>query len=315
MNESKNVKALKKQLAAAIAMVCVAAVALGSSTYAWFVSNNKVTATTTNISAQSNSAYLVIDNAAAGATSETSTASTVASERPATTKLYPAQVIANGEWQSAYASTAGASTEKNTTRFTIKSTGKTDGSAEAAVEEKYAIKNTFYVGTGNYDGTFNNLKVESVTVTSKNTDLYTLAVGTETGYTSEEDTYAYLKNTTPKSAADFISKAQYDAVSTADSELAGAMRVLIKCEDNWVVWQNGKQVEKYETTEGEQALTGQANGGVLANTVTQGTDQTVEVYVYYDGADTNVFSDNLADLKDCGVNITFTATPVTHGAE
>lgn len=41
MNETKNnsVKALKKQMAAAVAMVCVAAVALGSSTYAWFVSN------------------------------------------------------------------------------------------------------------------------------------------------------------------------------------------------------------------------------------------------------------------------------------
>jgi hypothetical protein len=57
MNETKSVKALKKQMAAAIAMVCVAAVALGSSTYAWFVSNNTVKGTTTNISAQSNAAF------------------------------------------------------------------------------------------------------------------------------------------------------------------------------------------------------------------------------------------------------------------
>ena len=42
MIESKSVKALKKQLAAAIAMVLVAAVALGSSTYAWFVNNTMV---------------------------------------------------------------------------------------------------------------------------------------------------------------------------------------------------------------------------------------------------------------------------------
>ena len=51
MNETKNnsVKALKKQMAAAVAMVCVAAVALGSSTYAWFVSNNTVKATTSKI--------------------------------------------------------------------------------------------------------------------------------------------------------------------------------------------------------------------------------------------------------------------------
>ena len=37
-------KSIRKQLMAAIAMVLVAAVALGSSTYAWFVSNTKVTA-------------------------------------------------------------------------------------------------------------------------------------------------------------------------------------------------------------------------------------------------------------------------------
>ena len=55
-----SVKALKKQLGAAVAMVCVAAVALGSSTYAWFVTNNKVDATTTNISAQSNAAFMTI---------------------------------------------------------------------------------------------------------------------------------------------------------------------------------------------------------------------------------------------------------------
>ena len=41
---------------AAIAMVLVAAVALGSSTYAWFVSNNTVDATVSSIQAQSNAA-------------------------------------------------------------------------------------------------------------------------------------------------------------------------------------------------------------------------------------------------------------------
>ena len=46
-----NVKTLKKQLAAAIAMVLVAAIALGSSTYAWFVNNAQVTATNVNVTA------------------------------------------------------------------------------------------------------------------------------------------------------------------------------------------------------------------------------------------------------------------------
>lgn len=73
MNETKNnsVKALKKQMAAAVAMVCVAAVALGSSTYAWFVSNNTVKGTTTNISAQSNAPFLKIDSVTVTAASGT----------------------------------------------------------------------------------------------------------------------------------------------------------------------------------------------------------------------------------------------------
>ena len=39
-----NSKAIKRQLLAAIAMVLVAALALGSSTYAWFVASGSVTA-------------------------------------------------------------------------------------------------------------------------------------------------------------------------------------------------------------------------------------------------------------------------------
>lgn len=46
-------KALKKQLGAAIAMVLVAAIALGAATFAWFVNNNAVTATGVNVSTSS----------------------------------------------------------------------------------------------------------------------------------------------------------------------------------------------------------------------------------------------------------------------
>lgn len=263
-----NVKHLRKQLMAAIAMVVVAGVALSSATYAWFVSNNTVTATTSSISAQSNAAYLVIDNAAAGATSTSSTSSTTASETPADKKVYPAQVIADGVWQSAYASATNAATEAADTRFTIKSSGKTDGSAAAAVAEDYAIENTFYIGTGTYDGKFENLTVKNV------------------------------------------------EVSGASSELVSAVRVLIVCGDKWCVWGNGAKVSTYTTTAGAQNLSGTnyADNSVIAATVEKGTDQTIKVYVYYDGADTNVFSDNLADLTECGITITFDATPVTYGA-
>lgn len=46
-------KALKKQLGAAIAMVLVAAIALGAATFAWFVNNNAVTAERVDVSTSS----------------------------------------------------------------------------------------------------------------------------------------------------------------------------------------------------------------------------------------------------------------------
>lgn len=61
MEKNKTVSGLKKQLAAAIAMVLVAAISLGTSTYAWFVNNTKVTAGTTKVSATTTNTLLIKD--------------------------------------------------------------------------------------------------------------------------------------------------------------------------------------------------------------------------------------------------------------
>lgn len=72
-----NSKAIKRQLLAAIAMVLVAAIALGSSTYAWFASNNKVEAEGMKITATTEGANLEIslsNKFTAGTLAVTSTA-------------------------------------------------------------------------------------------------------------------------------------------------------------------------------------------------------------------------------------------------
>ena len=265
--QETNTKSLKKQLAAAIAMLLVAVVALGTASYAWFVSNNTVTATTTNISAQSNSAYLVIDNAAAGSTKTTSTSAATASETfSPDTKLYPAQWKNNFDsagkksgdegftsvvyqFESAYASAKDAATEKEGTRFAV-------GNPETAATKDYTLANTFYIGTGTYDGTFTNLKVTGVTVNN-----------------------------------------------TTSSQLENAMRVLVTCGSEWTVW------SKAGIESGSHQTSSTADGIIKESGITKGTDATVKVYVYYDGADSKVFTTNLENLKDCGVTVTFEATP------
>ena len=75
-------KALKKQLGAAIAMVLVAAIALGAATFAWFVNNNAVTAEGVDVSTSSSVPNLYITS-----TGKTTDGMTAAGTNP--TKLFP----------------------------------------------------------------------------------------------------------------------------------------------------------------------------------------------------------------------------------
>ncbi|MBR4733438.1 MAG: hypothetical protein IK081_11790 [Lachnospiraceae bacterium] len=267
------VKSLRKQLAAAIAMTLVATVALGSSTYAWFVSNSQVTATTATISAQSNAPFLMIDEDAITEDSLTEITFT-----DADTALYPAQVVkaAGGEaykdasgddaemtaeqplFQSAYAQLKTETTILAGSRFNV-------GTADDAVEGEYAIHESFVIGT--YDdkaGSFADLKVASVTL-----------------------------------------------VNNSDSELTDALCVLVTCGDNWAVYKadaNGAVLTAYN--DGTSAV-GVNTSGVLADTIPAGDSVDVDVYVFYDGSEDSVYTTNLENLTAIGATIAFTATPVS----
>lgn len=254
-----NVKSLRKQLLAAIAMVLVAAIALGSSTFAWFVSNNTVKATTTTISAQSNAPFLLIDKQALGESS--TTVATRADE--ASVALYPAEVIANGtapKFVSAYASSKSAATELANSRFDV-------GDVEAAVNGKYALKQSFVIGTiDDKAGSFKDLKVSKVELTG----------------------------------------------ATDTSKLTDALSILIVCGDQWAVYKasdNGAVLDKYFDN---ISAVGNNRDGVLAATIEKASSVTVDCYVFYDGSEEEIHTDNYSagNLTAIGATVTFTATPV-----
>lgn len=250
-------KALKKQMGAAIAMVLVAAVALGSATFAWFVSNNSVTATTSKISAQSNAPFLKIDKTAITAGSTTS----ISYAEDADVKLYPAQVVKNTDkkplFKSAYASTAAATTELTNSRYDV-------GDAAAAVTGEFAIKKSFKIGTADAKaGSFKNLKVSGVELTSKGTD-----------------------------------------------GLEDALSILVVCGDNWAVYKKSADGTVLTEYKDKVSAAGNNTDGVLADTIAANSSVDVDVYVFYDGSETNVFTDNLDKLTAIGATVTFTATPV-----
>lgn len=154
MENTKTVKALKKQLVAAIAMVLVAAVALGSSTYAWFVTNNKVDATTSTISAQSNAAFMTIANGTSGAKSVDTTSVTTT----VTTKaLYPATFgEEEGSTKGTFMTGYGTTLENGA----LKGELTTIGTPENAVTKEYALQQDYNISSKGQN--LAALKVEKV---------------------------------------------------------------------------------------------------------------------------------------------------------
>lgn len=148
-------KALKKQMGAAIAMVLVAAVALGSATFAWFVTNNKVDATTTKIAAQSNAAYMTIENGTAGAKDSDKTSVVTTITGPI--KLYPATFgeqdgATKGQFMTGYGT--------NLNTATLKGDLSSVGTPDEADAKHFAKKEQFNISSKGQN--LSSLMVESV---------------------------------------------------------------------------------------------------------------------------------------------------------
>lgn len=100
-------KALKKQLMAAIAMVLVAAVALGSSTYAWFAGNNTVTAESMSVQAVAEAGIEIREHSSSN---DADWSSVDAAANTNTVRLYPTSTFDGTSWAHATAKTASAFT-------------------------------------------------------------------------------------------------------------------------------------------------------------------------------------------------------------
>ena len=278
MTETKSVKTLKKQLGAAIAMVLVAAVALGSSTYAWFVTNNTVKATTSTISAQSNAAFMKIKYGATATNSDlTADVATIDSEA-----LYPAQWKNNFD---ANKTTAGDKVYQFETAYGTNPTSsgyemdetslKAIGAPSEAVEADYAVANVFNISSKGTDLT--NLKVSGAEIQSAR----------PSGETTVTD--------------------------QGNSNLDSALRVLVVCGNNWVLCnKDGVILDSEGRTSGDNlGLFGKKASGdetATTQTVTHDADTAVNVYVYYDGNDSQIYSNNLPNLNNASSRITVTFT-------
>ena len=281
---NNNVKGLKKQLAAAVAMVCVAAVALGSSTYAWFVSNNTVDATVSSISAQSNAAYLTIDKVEAMTNAGTQTAVDLA-ESPV--KLYPSRphqavdgdktdwensaVPANLVWQTAYAKTADSADAQTDTKGKRIYYDLTHTADTVTGTTGYVSTSQVYVSSS--QGAFNSLKLDSMSVTAKG--------------------------------------------DNAKNDIVNAVGALVSCGNNWELWEYDKTLNKNvggwkQTTKSNNSLSG-ATDTTFGEAVSSNKVLTVNISLFYDGDYETIKTANFDNLGQAKVALGFSATPVQQG--
>ena len=240
------------------------------------MSNNTVEATTSKISAQSNAPFLMIDKTSINSSSGTSISFTDVADKA----LYPAQVV------------------KET--------------AEGTYKDKPLFKSA-YASASNAATELSNSRYDVAHVGELDSESNEIVVNSEFAIKD-----SFKIGTADAKAGSFknLKVSKVELTSNGTNGLEAAMSVLVVCGDNWAVYKasdNGAVLTKYKDN---VDATGYNTDGVLAGTIAAATSVDVDVYVFYDGSETNVYTDNLSKLTAIGATITFTATPVnTQGVD
>ena len=284
-----SVKSLQKQLIAAVAMVLVAMIALGSSTYAWFAQNNKVTATGMNVQATTSKNLIISTTSSMNDDEGTTKAATFSTAKT----LSPASVQTLAGSQTFYKNTdstgVGFSTGKGTAGTVFAATSGDDiiSSANAStINSGYVVKYTYYIRVAGTDSdTMTNLYVSNITANESATKEIdkALRIGVVCG--SKGFIYAPVSGATTT----------YNAVKAAGTVATVETGIYKDASSNAL---------NASTT----ALTTYTDGSILADTVTSTAYQTVDVYVWYEGEDGSCTSEKAIDTTNIAISLEFTAT-------
>ncbi|MBQ6755913.1 MAG: hypothetical protein IJP43_03050 [Oscillospiraceae bacterium] len=261
-----SVKALRTQLIAAIAMLLVASLALGSSTYAWFSMNTTVTAKGMQVKAKAEGGIVISNSAKSTWGAEAnSTLTTV-------TEMLPTSTSNLTNWYH------GTSTDP--------SNANASTSSYANGAASISLKNAG--GLGYFDADDDDTKDD-------NEDVYYLV----TNYYIKSTTAQALQ--TPL----YIKSVNVSTTTSATTALNGALRVAVKYGDNFYIYGStasstlayyvGNQSSNQTTIYRYDASNTQINGVTsVANTDNGAT--LVQIYAWYEGEDTSCLSNNIAGL-------------------
>ena len=285
-----NSKAIKRQLLAAIAMVLVAAIALGSSTYAWFVQAGSVTAEGMQVNLTSEGGLVIRYVGASDAWGVTATANMSEAKN-----LLPTSTKDMTQWTYAKAASSTAfnmdeTSYKVVTSDVIDSTGFKDNNG-------YVVMKEFQIRSSNPSIAANGLTVNKVTVTKTNNgdaaqDLSnSLKVGLRWDYTpkagNKETGYLIMS---PLSVGKGQGTTTYNFVVPGEAI-------------------TGTEFVKPGNSEVVTMKTAGTDAVLLENTVAVPSETSnpvnVQVYIWYEGQDSHLYSDNVNAAEGLKVSLEF----------
>lgn len=276
-----NSKAIRKQLLAAVAMVLVAAVALGSSTYAWFAGNNTVKAEGMKVQAKAESGILIQSKEKGG---DFATIASAGMDNAAV--LYPTSTTNLTSWVHAISTKANEAQAEQTAANAYTTLGNTEDTLK-----NYRALRSFYIRSASEGQPLAGvqLAIKKVEVTGKSGSVLldeAVRVGVKVSDASLNNTES-LKQLfvyAPLRSSDFTLKAKYAMVDGNPTQL----------------------VEKMKPVDAGDVLP------LLNNTIpASNTELEVEVYIWFEGEDPNCMSKNITDtLDNLNVTITFESQTV-----
>lgn len=273
-------KKTMRKLIPAIVMMLIAASLLGTTTYAWFSMNTTVTVTGMQVEVKSDDTYLLVSGT-------NSTASDIQAENEGHGNKTVALTVSDGDakvYPSSPALTSEEAAYLNTT--TGKKVGgdaitvagvQVDTAAKAA-----AVTNWFTAKAANPD---------SATILAGSAQQLTAF----TGYVIQRT--AYLTVAAGANGANNLTVKPTITQKTGGSDVS-AVHVLVT------------------TSDGGFADLTNANNGTPVDikgsntTLTDSTVLTINIYIYYDGDNTNVYTNNKANLTGAEIGLAFDVSPV-----
>lgn len=276
-----NSKAIKRQLLAAIAMVLVAAIALGSSTYAWFVASGTVKAEGMKVQAKSEGG-LAIRWAGEGSELWGTTAS---AKMDTATALLPASTATLAKWTYAKALKANASAADVTTYTDI--TNEVFKGADGAFDNnEYVVMQPFQIRSTAGDKLAKGLYVSGVDVTrGANAGNKDLDKSIRVGVRMESEN-------------GFVGNFIYAPVEGASSSY------------NWVEVKGDNTRESTPVTLSTKGTSADDKSQLLAKDKTvpavEGEAVKVQVFIWYEGEDAKLYSDNYV-ANDLDVTVSFSS--------